>query len=114
MVFIRKTYFISVDAGRLDKEKLDDNRTYFQVEAEGHDLYDLKYLLNQVKASDKSAKPVISQPLSESKIDNKRDAFQQRLEKLYEKIYQLGTEETRASIRSLGILNQNQKTRSTM
>ncbi|MDL4840192.1 hypothetical protein [Aquibacillus rhizosphaerae] len=101
---MKKTYFISIDAGRIDKAKLDKNHTYFEVKVEENELYDLEFLLREVLSIDKDAKPVFSQPLSENDVDNERNDFQTKIEKLYRKIYEVGTEQTKSDISSLGIL----------
>ncbi|MRH44449.1 hypothetical protein GH741_17535 [Aquibacillus halophilus] len=104
---MKETYYISIEAGRIDKEKIGVDHTYFEVIVDGKELYDLEYLLYQASAMDKdAAKSMVEKPLSEKSIDNKRDSFQKTLEELYRKVYELGTEETKSNIRSLGILNE--------
>ncbi|WP_226036597.1 hypothetical protein [Aquibacillus saliphilus] len=100
---MKQTYYISIDSGRIDKEKLGETHTYFEVEVDDSQLYELEYLLKQVLAMDHNAKSIFTKPLSEKNIDNERDTFQKNLKQLYEKIYEFGTNETRSSIRSLGI-----------
>jgi hypothetical protein len=100
-----KTYYVSVEAEDIQESKLDDHLHYYEIEATKEQIQVIANILREIKRTEYDPKPILTSLNEENGIKT-REEQHHLIKNLYEKIYQLGTFETKQEIRSLQILNQ--------
>lgn len=98
-------YYVSVEVGDIQDSPFDDHFHYYEIEASKQQLEEIESILQEIKMTEFDPKPILTSLNEENGIEA-REEQHRLLTKLYEKIYHLGTVETKQDIRSLKILNQ--------
>ncbi|HZH62170.1 MAG TPA: hypothetical protein VEY70_21910 [Metabacillus sp.] len=100
-------YYVSVEAGDIQDSEFDDHFHYYEIEASKQQMEEIESILQEIKMTEYDPKPILTSLNEENGIEA-REEQHRLLIKLYDKIYQLGTTETKQEIRSLKIPNQLQ------
>ncbi|MFC5713272.1 hypothetical protein ACFPU1_10780 [Thalassorhabdus alkalitolerans] len=98
----KETYYVALDQAMLGlyNVKTDENTIQYEVRVTPDERKELEDLLSTLKDHDVEPHQ-IGQPFHETKADNEKKEFQERDAKLYQKIYDYGTEETKQVIGEL-------------
>lgn len=99
-----KNYYVSVEAKDIQDFKWDDQLHYYEINATKQQVQEIKSILKEIKITEYDPTPIITSLNEENGIET-REKQHSLIRKLYEKIYQFGTAETKQDIRSLNILN---------
>ncbi|MCM3761154.1 hypothetical protein M3212_10210 [Alkalihalobacillus oceani] len=99
----RETYYVSVDMSILSisKTKTPENVVQYEIRATEQEKDELYALLDEVGDHDFEPQQVFGHPFDERASDAEKDQTQKELRQVYERIYQLGTEETRKVLDNL-------------
>ncbi|KKI93673.1 hypothetical protein WQ54_03440 [Bacillus sp. SA1-12] len=99
-----KTYYVSVEAEDIQESRLDDHLIYYEINATHEQIQEIRKILREITKTELDPKPILTSLNEENGIEY-REEQDQLIKTLYEKIYQLGTSETKQELRSLRILN---------
>lgn len=102
----KQTFFVSPN-GDLHDEKIDLEPHYFKIQASADEIKTLELIIRKAKKfqKDEALNLISSNIYRERKVDQDRGESNQAIHDLYAKIYELGTDETKKEIDSLGILS---------
>ncbi|PMC37925.1 hypothetical protein CJ195_10015 [Bacillus sp. UMB0899] len=98
-------YYVSVEAGDIQNSQYDDHFHYYEIVASKEQVEEIEMILKEIEITEYDPKPILTSLNEENGIEAREEQYR-LLTKLYEKIYQLGTDETKQEIRSLKILSQ--------
>ncbi len=98
-------YYVSVEAREVQESPFDDHLKYYEISATMQEKQEIEGILQEIEMTEYDPKPILTSLNEENGIEV-REEQHGLLKKLYEKIYQLGTDETKQEIRSLRILYQ--------
>lgn len=103
----KKTYYVKVATGEVNRLPIEDNSVEYEIYATYEEALELENLFHeQNKAGSKAAEYHYAKPWDDKEVDQELTDYDQEMVLIYEKIYQLGTPETRRQIEEIGILNQ--------
>jgi hypothetical protein len=105
----KKTYYISIAHGEISQLKT-ASPWDFQIEATDREIAELREYFDQNYSTDWQAFWRAHVPYVQYHYDRENDAYDETMMKIYEMIYRLGNDETKAQIRSLGILPDDRET----
>lgn len=99
----KKTYYVSVQSAAILEEQ--GAAAYeFEIEATDRDLRELEELFEQMDGDDKRSFWRAHTPFVQYHTDPPNDAYDENLCQVYQKLYDVGTQETKKHIESMGIL----------
>jgi DNA polymerase III sliding clamp (beta) subunit (PCNA family) len=97
----KNSYYVSLQSGEIRHQPWDDQLNYFEIKADVQEVKTLEQLLREVNKRDFNSNAFLYHHFNESKVDGDREEYQSILEKTYQKIYNLGTEETKRQLKAL-------------
>lgn len=103
----KKTYYVTLGTGEITKSKT-DSAWDFKIEATDDDITQLREYFEQNNSTEWQSFFRAHVPYVQYHHDRENDAYDDMLMQIYQMIYQLGDEEARNHIESMGILNNNQ------
>lgn len=99
----KKTYFITVDTEEIREVSIPDNSAEYEVNATFDEIKDVEMLLANKEKNARDAVKHLGKPFNEKGADTERSRYDVRLIKLFRKLYELGTIETKDKINSLSL-----------
>lgn len=102
------TLFVSVSNKSLDREASMNEQ--FEVRGTEEEIETLRQMLEQLELDDEVTQIRAPIPYKSADHDKATDQFNDDLLKLYQFIYKLGTDKTKAHIHDMNILNKLQNT----
>ena len=106
MVDMKKTYYLNLSSGEITQSRVDSPWNY-QVEATEAEICTLRKFFDQKEAGDFPNFLRAHIPFREYHNDKVNDRQDDALEQIYQFIHQLGDDETKRQIESIGILKNN-------
>ncbi|WP_339227697.1 hydrolase [Oceanobacillus sp. FSL K6-2867] len=98
-------YFIAVKEREIREIPVDDNEEEFEIIADDDELSIVRELfLNMKDHANEATSFIIKDPFNDRRADLERNEYEKNLQQVYRKIYELGTEETKAKIQETGII----------
>ena len=98
-------YFVVVKEREIREIPVDDNEEEFEIIADDSELSAMRELfLNMKDHANTATSFIIKDPFDDRRADREREANERNLQKVYRKIYELGTNGTKAKIRETGII----------
>ncbi|WP_018923342.1 hypothetical protein [Salsuginibacillus kocurii] len=100
----REKYFVTVDMPLLgiSDVKTEDNSIQYEIEATHEEKEEIKDLLDALQEQDIEFQQIFGHPFDEPASDEEKSDAQFRVEKLYQRIYDLGTDETKHTLKEMG------------
>lgn len=100
----KKTYFVTIATGDIRKESLPQNDIEYEVNATFDEIKEIEMLFTEKdKDAQEAAKYLGKKPFDEFGADSERYDYEDHLVKIYRKLYEVGTEETRNKIKELNL-----------
>ncbi|MCH5585392.1 hydrolase [Shimazuella sp. AN120528] len=101
----KQTYYVTVD-GTIHSEQLLDDAPYdFEIQATDQEIKDLQDLFQQTYNKEWDTFVQSHMPFQTEDRQKASTDVDENVREIYSTIYQLGTEETKKSIESLGLLD---------
>jgi hypothetical protein len=101
----KKSYFVTLDTKEIRDISLDDNRVEYEIKADEQELLEIQQMFQTMDKESKDAVDDISiHPFDEAKVDGERETYDRSLISVYQRLYELGTAETKNKIKELGII----------
>ncbi|RBW71387.1 hypothetical protein [Bacillus taeanensis] len=97
----KQVYFVSLQSGEMRNQPWDDQLNYFEIKADPQEAKQLEHLLREVDKRDFNSNAFLLHHFNEEKVDGDREEYQYILEKVYQKVYELGTLETKEQLKTL-------------
>ncbi|MEH7343405.1 hydrolase [Bacillus sp. JJ1532] len=104
---MKKTYYIKVNTGEITKSAT-DSAWDFKIEATDEEIISLREFFDNNYSMEWKNFYRAHIPFMEYHNDKENDAYDDTLRKVYGMIYQLGDEEAKSHIASMGILDEDQ------
>ncbi|WP_438824007.1 hydrolase [Bacillus sp. JJ1773] len=104
---MKKTYYIKVNTGEITKS-VTDSAWDFKIEATDEEIISLREFFDNNYSMEWKNFYRAHIPFMEYHNDKENDAYDDTLRKVYGMIYQLGDEEAKSHIASMGILDEDQ------
>jgi len=101
----KNTYYITVGTGEISQSAA-DSRWDFKIAATDDEIKDLRSYFKQSYSADAKSFWRTHLPFLEYHNDKENDEYDEALSKIYGMIYQLGDDETRNHIESMGVLQE--------
>jgi len=102
----KKTYYINVGQGEISQSST-DSPWDFKIRANDEEIIMLREYFDQIYSSDIQSFFRAHVPYVQYHFDRENDGYDQTLIKAYRLIHDLGDEETRKHIETMGILNSH-------
>lgn len=107
----KKKYYVNlnpISLNGISTTKVDDGQLIeYEIEASEEEFQNLKKLLDEVQAHDMELADLFTfKHFDERYSDADRNETQQGLNQIYDKLYELGTEDTRAAIQEIHLINE--------
>lgn len=101
----KKLYYVQVEPRYINPTPSPDQPAEFEIEATYEEMLELKELFHrQEKAGSRSAEYHFEAPFQEEKTEKRKSEYDEYMEEIYRKIYQLGTPQTRKGLAESGIM----------
>lgn len=100
-------YYMDIQSGKISVDPLEEGG-HFIIEANDSEYEELKTIANELYANDMKTYVRSHIPFLEYHFDKENDLYDQTLIKLYQKLYELGNEETKHHIKSMNILGKKE------
>jgi hypothetical protein len=100
----KKSYYISIGTGEIMKTAT-DSPWNFKIEANDDEITKLREYFDQNYSTEWQNFFRAHVPYVQYHYDRENDAYDETMVKIYEMIYELGDEEAKQHIRSIGILS---------
>jgi hypothetical protein len=104
----KKTYYISLGSGEISQVRSASEWSY-EIEATEDEITTLREYFDQRFSSDWQGFFRAHVPYLEYHYDRQNDAYDQTTTKVFEMLYNLGSDETRQHIEQMGILSQSKE-----
>ncbi|QTM99403.1 hypothetical protein ERJ70_08865 [Sediminibacillus dalangtanensis] len=105
-----KKYYVKVDTGEVLSSPTYDNSVEYEIEGDYEDKLSLENLFHeQHLAGSRSAELHYEAPFQEVKADQERKKYDDEMLNIYQRIYELGTPETKEKIEEIGILEEKRQ-----
>lgn len=101
---VKKHFFITVNTEDIRETSVPDGIEY-EVIATPQEVDEIRQLFREMNQDSKNAVKFLAKPFHEWGADEKREQYDEHLMAIYQRIYDLGTEETRKNINEMGIIN---------
>jgi hypothetical protein len=101
----KKTYYVTVDGTIHEEQLLDDAPYDYAIEASDEEIQALQSLFDETYDHDWHTFVEAHLPYKTEKRQQASLEVDENVREIYKMIYQLGTEETKQSIASLGLLD---------
>ncbi|WP_053219679.1 hypothetical protein [Virgibacillus senegalensis] len=102
----KRKYYVKVDSGEVKTVPAFDNSVEYEIEGDYEDKLSLENLFHeQHLAGSRSAELHYEAPFQEVKADQERKKYDDEMLNIYQRIYELGTPETKEKIKEIGILD---------
>ncbi|MGM8211765.1 hypothetical protein ACLIBH_03115 [Virgibacillus sp. W0430] len=98
----RHKYYVKIEEKEIRKEPLPDGTNYAILATE-NEVQEINNMFVNMENESKEALKHIFKPFNERSVDRERNKYDRNLRTVYERIYHLGTTETKAKIRKLGL-----------
>ena len=99
----KQTFYVSVQSGNILADK-GDSPYEFEIEANEEEIKQLQSLFARRNEADWGTFLRAHVPIVPYSYDSSNDQYDQNLYEIYNKIYELGSQQTKYQIESLGIL----------
>ena len=100
----KKRYFITIDTEDIRETSVPDGIEY-EVYASRNEINEIRELFDKKDQDTKNAVKYLAKPFNEWGADHERQKYDDHLIMIFRRIYDMGTEETKANISELGIFN---------
>ncbi|WP_087972918.1 hypothetical protein [Oceanobacillus rekensis] len=98
-------FFVTIDTKEIRDVSIDDNQVEYEIIADEQELLEIQQIFQTMDNESKDAVEDISiNPFDEAKVDSERETYDRSLISVYQRLYELGTEETKNKIKELGII----------
>lgn len=104
----KQIYYVSVSSKKIEYQP--DSNEQLTVTATVDEIDELQQLLDQVQLDDEKIQLRAPIPFKSADHDETTDKYNEDIIKVYDAIYELGTDETRAHIQEMNILRKIQDT----
>ena len=104
---MKKTYYIKVNSGEITQSAT-DSAWDFKIEATDEEIISLREYFDHNYSTEWKNFFRAHIPFVEYHNDKDNDAYDETIRKVYGMIYQLGDEEAKSHIESMGILDEGQ------
>ncbi|SDL74444.1 hypothetical protein [Sediminibacillus halophilus] len=105
-----KKYYVKVDTGEVLSSPTYDNSVEYEIEGNYEDKLSLENLFHeQHLAGSRSAELHFEAPFQEVKADQERKKYDDEMLNIYQRIYELGTPDTKEKIEEIGILEEKRQ-----
>ncbi|PSL43649.1 hypothetical protein B0H94_110125 [Salsuginibacillus halophilus] len=96
----RETFYVTVDQGAVELADIQtpDNKIQFEVELGPDEKKEMKDLIQAIAAQDAEGDHVVSYPFNEPAADADKQLVEERIRKLYQRIYDYGTPKTKEQV----------------
>ncbi|WP_255585127.1 hypothetical protein [Virgibacillus saliphilus] len=101
----RKNYYVTVDTEEIREVSIPDNEIEYEIIATYDEKEEIEALFRMKDKNAKNAAKYIGKPFDEWGADDERKTYDDRLISIYQRLYALGTDETRSKIKKLGIID---------
>ncbi|RLQ97852.1 hydrolase [Falsibacillus albus] len=102
----KRTYYIEVGSGEISSSST-DSPWNFKIEATDEEITKLREIFDSNYATDEQGFFRSHVPYIQYHYDRENDAYDRNLQQVYQMIHDLGDEEARNHIESMGILDVN-------
>ncbi|WP_100010969.1 hypothetical protein [Lentibacillus sediminis] len=100
----KKHYFVTIDTQEIREISIPDSGVEYEITANHKEIEELQELFMKKNKDATNATEYIGKPFDEWGADEERGAYNDHMLQIHKKIFQLGTEETKAKISELGII----------
>ncbi|MEN1966886.1 hypothetical protein WMZ97_02310 [Lentibacillus sp. N15] len=100
----RKTYFVTVDTEDIREISLPENGIEYEINATPEEVKAIKMLFMKKNKNEKDAVKYLGKPFDEWGADTERNNYDAHIIAIYDKLYELGTNETKNKIKELHLL----------
>ena len=104
----KKKYYITVGQGEISQLQ-SVSEWNFKIEATDDEITQLREYFDQVYSSDWQSFWRSHVPYVQYHYDRQNDGYDETMVKIYDMLYKLGDEETKAHITEMGILSQSRE-----
>ncbi|WP_430785953.1 hypothetical protein VBD025_12510 [Virgibacillus flavescens] len=101
----KEQYFVTIDNEEIREISLPDSGIEYEIYANSEEIKDLELLFIEKKKNGQQAADFLKKPFDEWGADDERNKYEKDLVIIYQKIYDLGTPETKKKIDELGFLS---------
>lgn len=102
----KRKYYVQIDTGYINPTPTPDQPAEFEIEATYEEMLSVKELLHKRdQAGSRSAEYHFEAPFQESKTESKKEEYDIYMEKVYRRLHELGTSDTKRGIEETGILS---------
>ncbi|MGM8364149.1 hypothetical protein ACLIBG_01585 [Virgibacillus sp. W0181] len=98
----RNKYYVTIDAKEVRTSPLPDGTNYTILATED-EAKELRMIFTNMENESKEALKHILKPFDERPVDIERNKYDTDLLYIYQRVHDLGTEETKLSIKQLGL-----------
>lgn len=99
---VKKYYYINIGSGEISQSSTDSTWNY-KIEATDDEIKELRELFNQNYSTEWQSFWRAHIPFKEYHHDKENDAYDETVEKVYQMIYELGDQEAKEHIETMGI-----------
>ncbi|GGB30174.1 hypothetical protein F3157_13350 [Virgibacillus dakarensis] len=100
----KKTYFVTVDTEDIREVSIPESGIEYEISATPEEIKEIEMLFMNKDKNAKKAVKFLGKPFDEWGADKERGSYDDHLMTIYQRLYDLGTEETRKRIKELDIL----------
>lgn len=99
----KTTYYVNISAGEILMDK-DVSPWQYQIEAAESEVEELRLLFDGIEENSMDDFLRAQTPFREYHDSPSNDIYDDKMKKIFEKIYQLGNEEAKEHIREIGVI----------
>ncbi|UJL47927.1 hypothetical protein KFZ58_08785 [Virgibacillus sp. NKC19-16] len=101
----RKNYFVTLDTEDIREVSIPGNEIEYEIIATHDEVEEIEEIFMKKNKEAENATKYIGKPFDEWGADDEREIYDAHLMKIYQRLYDLGTDETKSKIKELGIIN---------
>ncbi|APC48642.1 hypothetical protein [Virgibacillus halodenitrificans] len=102
----RKHYFVTVDTQDIREVSLPGSGIEYEIIADHNEIEQLNELFMKKDKNEKKAMSFLAKPFDEWGADDERNAYDDHMMRIFQMLYELGTDDTKTKIYELGIINR--------
>ncbi|MGP4106972.1 hypothetical protein [Virgibacillus sp. L01] len=99
----RKTYFVAVDTKDIREVSVPDSSIEYEIIASPDEAKEIQQLFTEESKDGRKATEYLGKPFDEWGADDERRNYDAHLIKIYRRLYELGTTDTKSKINQLGL-----------
>ncbi|MFB4167508.1 hypothetical protein [Virgibacillus sp. JSM 102003] len=99
----RKTYYVAVDTKDIREVSVPDSGIEYEIIASPDEAKEIQLLFTEESKDGRKATEYLGNPFDEWGADDKRRNYDDHLIKVYRRLYELGTNDTKSKINQLGL-----------